>query len=338
MNNRKKIDSFDVLKVMACIAVILIHCRFPGYLGNVCRTLAKFAVPFFFMISGFFALYGLQPKVEKEKIKSKIIHITKIIIIVGIFYGIFYAVYTQLICHQTIDMGSIFTINNIIKFILANSPFIYSHLWFILALLYCYIFTLICPKKIQGKWKKYYVIIALVFFTITSEISPKFGMKLTLGNTEIAVYNIFLFRALPFYLLGMILRENRDKIIESKLTNKMCIVMIIIGFLASIIERIIFVESQFYLGTYISVIFLFIFAMKNEEVNKCNTIKFIGRYLSMYVYIIHIAVLEILNYIFAICNLGGIFNYLKPIILIIISIQISYLIYWFNKNIKYRKH
>ena len=65
----------------------------------------------------------------------------------------------------------------------------------------------------------------------------------------------------------------------------------------SLLERIIFVESQFYMGTYIAVIALFCFCMTYPNgYNK--TIQYIGKELSMYIYILHIAVMKI-------CDLHG---------------------------------
>ena len=40
---------------IACILVVLIHCRFPGVVGNVTVALARAAVFYFFTISGYFS-------------------------------------------------------------------------------------------------------------------------------------------------------------------------------------------------------------------------------------------------------------------------------------------
>uniref|UniRef100_UPI003FA49461 acyltransferase family protein n=1 Tax=Enterocloster clostridioformis TaxID=1531 RepID=UPI003FA49461 len=44
----------DCIKGAACIAVVLIHYNFPGYLGIIIKTLSRFAVPFFFGVSGYY--------------------------------------------------------------------------------------------------------------------------------------------------------------------------------------------------------------------------------------------------------------------------------------------
>ena len=44
----------DCLKGIACIGVVFIHVHFPGFVGDIVWRLAQFAVPIFFMISGYF--------------------------------------------------------------------------------------------------------------------------------------------------------------------------------------------------------------------------------------------------------------------------------------------
>ena len=47
-------SGFDIVKALACVAVVLIHYNFKGDVGGVVKSLCRFAVPVFFMISGFF--------------------------------------------------------------------------------------------------------------------------------------------------------------------------------------------------------------------------------------------------------------------------------------------
>lgn len=45
----------DFIKGIACICVVFMHCEFPGILGIVIQCVSRFCVPFFFMVSGYFA-------------------------------------------------------------------------------------------------------------------------------------------------------------------------------------------------------------------------------------------------------------------------------------------
>lgn len=45
----------NFFKGLGCIFVIFIHFPFPGEIGRIISGLARFAVPLFFMISGYYA-------------------------------------------------------------------------------------------------------------------------------------------------------------------------------------------------------------------------------------------------------------------------------------------
>ena len=44
----------DFIKGIACIFVVFFHCSFPGIMGMSIAAVGRFAVPFFFMVSGYF--------------------------------------------------------------------------------------------------------------------------------------------------------------------------------------------------------------------------------------------------------------------------------------------
>ncbi len=76
-----KNDCLNVWKAAAAFSVVLIHCRFPGDAGMAAKAAARFAVPFFFMISGYFS-YGKG----KETIRRRAIRIVKTLIIASAVY------------------------------------------------------------------------------------------------------------------------------------------------------------------------------------------------------------------------------------------------------------
>ena len=53
----------DFLKGIAACFVVFMHVRFPDPSGNYIATIGTFAVPVFFMTSGFFALNAARPKI-----------------------------------------------------------------------------------------------------------------------------------------------------------------------------------------------------------------------------------------------------------------------------------
>lgn len=88
MINTKNIDSLNCAKGIACVFVILIHCTFPGIVGEMLRAIARFAVPLFFTVTGYFLL-DLYGKVTRARILRKMGRIVKITILADAFYMIF---------------------------------------------------------------------------------------------------------------------------------------------------------------------------------------------------------------------------------------------------------
>lgn len=221
------------------------------------------------------------------------------------------------------------TLERFVRFALTNSPFFYSHLWFLYALIYSYIILyIIAPKSVGRKLKCTYVVMALGIFTMCSEVLPR-----SFTVFHIGIHNFFLFRALPFIIMGALLRENNDLILKIRNYSKKRNVMFILAFAGvSVVERFAFVDSQFYMGSYIMVILILIYCVRNPN-GFSNTLRYIGRNLSLYVYVIQYAVIEILDFFstrivpnrFVVA-----FNWIKPVLCIAVVLGVSTVIIKIN--------
>ena len=78
--------SLDAVKAIAACLVVCIHVSFPGQAGQLVKVLARCAVPFFFMVSGYFCYY--QNCNASKRILSKILHIMKPFAVSVVFYFI----------------------------------------------------------------------------------------------------------------------------------------------------------------------------------------------------------------------------------------------------------
>ena len=67
---KKQYELINALKIIAAFFVVGIHVHFPGDFGRAFVAVARFAVPFFFMVSGFFSYYD-DKTILKEKYKRK---------------------------------------------------------------------------------------------------------------------------------------------------------------------------------------------------------------------------------------------------------------------------
>ncbi len=62
----QKNNTLEILKLLASYMVVFIHVSFYGKLGVAIDALARFAVPFFFLVSGYCSY-----QITTEKIKKK---------------------------------------------------------------------------------------------------------------------------------------------------------------------------------------------------------------------------------------------------------------------------
>ena len=340
----------DSIKGICCLAVILIHYNFPGAPGIYVKTACRFAVPYFFFVSGFFIVSETRKCIDAKAILGKIRHILLLTIGAGLFYGIFFVVWNHLMTSNfniKEYLSQNISVATIIKLLVTNDPIEYSHLWFLLALLYCYIIILFFHGKHVSKWLIIPAVGLMLGFTFISQLNFLWGGRSSLlikgSDQRIYLYNLFVFRALSFILLGMGLRQTeiliRTKLKESKLG--IYLLCIVLGTGLAFVERTLFNESQFYLGTYIVFMALCLLSIVHPSSGN-RVLEFIGKNLSMYIYIIHIAVGKSYDLIAAKFHLFGnpIYYYTRAAITIMFSLLFAYIIYIvvdFFKNVKIRK-
>lgn len=51
---RSRIQSLECFRLIASMLVVFIHCEGSGEFGSIMNCLARVAVPFFFIVSGYF--------------------------------------------------------------------------------------------------------------------------------------------------------------------------------------------------------------------------------------------------------------------------------------------
>lgn len=97
--------------------------------------------------------------------------------------------------------------------------------------------------------------------------------------------------------MGLILRENTYKIqTPNDYTPKRNIAAIGVFAVISIIERFAFVDSQFYIGSYAMVVLILIYCIRNPDCFS-NVLRYIWKKLSLYVYVIQYAIIEVLDFL-----------------------------------------
>lgn len=318
MENRN--EKLDIVKAFACIGVIIMHCSFPGTLGKCINYLFKFAVPIFFMISGYF----LNKNDLSKKLKYKILKTMKLLIIAELFYLIFNLV---LSFFGIIQIDDLLLKSNDIIINVFTGTFFNGTLWFLYSLLYSYIIIYIFRNTMIKRRRIFIISLFLLVLHIIVRIILK----------SIDIYDVRIFRScilygLPFMMIGYYFNSQKGKLVQLSLSKTSIIFMC--GYILSLLEYFVFKQSlDFYFGTIISSIVLFVYCISNKELikNKITSLLcFIGEKLSMYVYIIHLAVITLVSFI----SKNIIYLYLKPILAIIVSLILSYIYYLLKEKRK----
>lgn len=74
-------QSIECARLLAAVLVVFVHCRFPGTFGGYVECLGRYAVPLFFVISGFFS-FGISG----EKIQGRLKSILKLYLLAELAY------------------------------------------------------------------------------------------------------------------------------------------------------------------------------------------------------------------------------------------------------------
>lgn len=328
----RRYESIDTIKGIACIAVVLIHYLFPEPFAIPIKTMSRFGVPVFFAISGYF-FTSKDGKCLENSTLRKLRHILTLLLGSGVFYLVFSLVYYPWISHgwnaadyfiERVNTASL------IKFLVTNDPFVFSHLWFMLALAYIYFITLLLIR--DGDKIKHAAAtgcILLVCYSLLQEFGGLMGIKrsLDIPGTGKAIYlfNLFVFRALPFLLIGYSMRNDQYQEFSRKVPDWVLYSTITVGMAISVLERHYTQETQYFLGNLATAWALLTIAIKNPS-KGINLFSFIGRELSTYIYVVHIAVGMVLNRLAFECGVSnGIVLWVMPVLIIAGSIFVSFL-------------
>ncbi|GGE73680.1 acyltransferase [Priestia taiwanensis] len=199
----------DVLRVVAAIAVVLIHvsdeiishyatvAKSYWWMANIGDGIARFAVPVFFMITG--ALL-LSSKAE-DSVASFYIRRGKRVLIPYLVWAVFYVLFSNYIFETSFVLKD--SVKQVIYF---NS---YYHMWFFQAIIAVYIFIPFIKPILQRATEKEIRNLVLIWFA--------FQIAIPLVSQEIGqvspIPNYLSFSFLGYAILGYYIEQYRSKIL-----------------------------------------------------------------------------------------------------------------------------
>ena len=304
MNNKNAqvFTGIDVFKLMAAVMIVLLHTieTTNYYACLIKEVFTRFAVPFFFIASGFFLYNGLERSANKKEYFWK--YEKNILIIFGVWAIAIYSpfvIYEYLVNNK--GESAIKIVAMLIRRIFVIGP---GRYWYLVALLWSAAFIYFCYRKNNDKIL--FVGISIGFITqiayscfrgVLSEIILfDYFFKVVYGIFSWE-YNFFMY-GIPFMGIGYLLNKKSVSI-NSRTAGILLITCTILSAIEYSLPKI--WPSAFWEGNRIFIAFIgqaiaYFMLAKNMNFNISKSKSLTVRQLSSFIYFSHVILLyNILN-------------------------------------------
>ena len=202
-------NTIDFVRFCAILFVIILHVDFESdnYLSGIAHMVSRWAVPFFFIISGYFS-GGRDLRITSKKRRDYLIRLAGITLIGDIIYFP-YMIFND---YHHLDFQSL-----IVEFITSGTSF---HLWFLHTLLFGQFIISLPPKNN----------LAVMMAVALGILTPIFNLypNLYFNNISIGIL-LSLSQCIPFLALGLLLRKL-------SITRNVCWIIILLGAILEFFE------------------------------------------------------------------------------------------------------
>lgn len=318
----------DLYKGVACILVIFIHISVPEPVNAFVMSLAKAAVPLFFVVSGYYA-HDYSTARLPSRYFAKIFRSVKLLLVASTVYAIFNAVILfakggrQV---KSLIFANDVTVDNIARFVFLCKPEqlfrISPHMWFLFALTYAYVaFYFIANRG----WYRLAYMMSLVFvvgYIMTFEILvPANYVELEYGFRR----NFFV-TGFPFFTMGFAIRRNEEFV--TGLAKKYSLLGVILtGWFVSLVETIYFKEADYGLGIIVFVTAIFCHSLLSRgRPSIIPLLSAIGSGLAFSIYAYHPIFISFVQGAGKRLNLYGnaSYQYCAPVVVALLSVAFAY--------------
>lgn len=305
----KRWETLDILKCLCAFGVICIHEGFPGETGLNLKIFFRFAVPVFFMITGFF----YKDLIMAGKQNKQIWKIIKLTLGANLFYFLW-----DLLEEAERGWGRVaaraagfFTPQKLLNLLVANESPFKSHLWYLFAILYVLLLAGWLARK-----KKLKILIYISPLLLAGDlIFGKYSLALWHQEIDYIYVRNYLFVGIPYFALGYALGCVREKILARIRIRHMLLLAAAICFFAemSIRERRLLKEigynasREHYISTTFLTLCVFLLFLGWQRyyrpVPVFGFLAAMGKNCSTLIYILHPAVSDVL--VFALPESAG---------------------------------
>ncbi|MBR6571655.1 MAG: acyltransferase [Clostridia bacterium] len=312
--------AMDGAKLAAAVFVVFIHSNFAGNSGVAVKAIARFAVPFFFLCSGYF-LYGSRP----EKVLRKLAHVAGIYVTSLLMYFAFD-------CAKAIAEGGLqaaavrivdsFRPNVLIKWLFWNVQAHSGHLWYLHAMIYVYaIYWWLARRKASDRFVLYsaaaLLALHLVIWHAVCVIKPEATQSATF------IVRNFLLEGYPLVGLGMMVKKHHVSL--PKVKAPVLCVALLSGAALSVASRFAFGNKSVPAGALIMAFALLLYTIQTQPASKGKWLEKAGVY-STYLYILHPMIITIVYHAAKFVGLptkSVLWINVQPLVICMLSIAVS---------------
>lgn len=285
--NSSRNHILELFKLLASYMVVFIHIPFYGTTGTIMDALARFAVPLFFVISGFYSR-GISPKHIKKRIGS----LLRLLVFAAIVYNLYQTLpflvagYTDVVIQF---LRGYLDITALIKLFLLNQPVYFVHFWYLYASICVYlVFCFVSRRNINQRILFWVCIGLLAVNILLGEVLSAFGVIVPIYYSR-----NFLFMGLPFFGLGLIASAYQEKL--RTLPGYVIALCFVLGTLLTLLSRFLFGKNELYIGSLLLLFAVMVICLKYSHV-KLPIFLTALEGCSTYIFLLHIVIsLSIMN-------------------------------------------
>ncbi|MDO4600704.1 MAG: acyltransferase [Eubacteriales bacterium] len=312
----------DAEKAVAAYMVVFLHLHFPGMTGEIFNAAARFAVPFFFMISGYFC--WRKDGNAGMRIPGKIRH-TFFLCVTSFGFYIVWEGILHIIEGKSLVLWfqELFEKENIRNFLYYNNTTdIKWHLWFLPALLYCYILFLAAEKLRVQKLAEFLIPVLLLRHFYMEEAAVFMGKEY-----RVMEFRNYLYTGFPFFMAGYWVHRHQETL-KKYLKNSMIYLGIALGIVLSVGEYFFLGQMELFTGSVILTFSLFFLGVIKERGKAPSFLAEIGVKYSFFIYLFHLAVADVIKdvAVFAGIEKNTIYLWLYPLLTAFLTTALAVLI------------
>lgn len=289
---KQRNQTIDILRLVAAFSIICLH-NFSGsgvWGGEETVALSRFAVPLFFMLSGYFAAAFDRRRKLRQLLR---------VFIWAVLGNLMYLALD--LSRQTngylvrMRLGQLFTPDSWKDFLIFNESPISAHLWFLGAFAYILLLDLLLgwllDKLPRAAGWCFVGVLMLGGLTLYQLLTRDPGV-----DYKLCYYRSVLLFGLPFFLSGKLIRTGSFG--DIRLPGAMYPVLLLLSCSLTVIEYRFLGAWELYIGSILTAFLLMHLALRHplyEAPGPVRAISWLGRETAFTVYIVHIYFLDLLR-------------------------------------------